>query len=251
MLEQRELGRACFAQDLKGVIFGRVRRYAPASSEATSRGQNLTTEVKESDKQPRQRIRESNWSKVGVIAGVVGALATVAVFGWPTRDGRDETARARQSPAATASQYPTSASPNPSGTSALSERHLAELPFAQGGGAVTVVNGRDLSMPCGSGQSDDRYRQIEYELPGPYTSFTTSVTARGKADVEAQVGVQVFVRARQDRSDRTPEVGRTVLHPNGSEPLTADITDARAILLRITCSTSALTVTFTDPRIGH
>ncbi len=106
-------------------------------------------------------------------------------------------------------------------------------------------------MPCGSGQSDDRYRQIEYELPGPYTSFTTSVTARGKADVEAQVGVQVFVRARQDRSDRTPEVGRTVLHPNGSEPLTADITDARAILLRITCSTSALTVTFTDPRIGH
>lgn len=211
----------------------------------------MTADVKESPKGPTERFRESNWTKAGVIAGALGICATVAVFVWPTRDGRDEAERARQSHSATASQYPASASPNPSGTSALSERHLAELPFAQGGGAVSVVNGRDLSMPCGSGQSDDRYRQIEYELPGPYTSFTTSVTTRGKADVEAQVGVQVFVRARQDRSDRTPEVGRTVLHPNGSEPLTADITDARAILLRITCSTSALTVTFTDPRIGH
>ena len=68
----------------------------------------------------------------------------------------------------------------------------------------------------------------------------------------AAVAVQeLFVRARQERSDRTLEGGRTVLKTNGSEPITADITNARAILLRITCSTSTLTVTFIDPRIGR
>jgi hypothetical protein len=51
----------------------------------------------------------------------------------------------------------------------------------------------------------------------------------------AAVAVQeLFVRARQERSDRTLEGGRTVLKTNGSEPITADITNARAILLRIT-----------------
>jgi hypothetical protein len=106
-------------------------------------------------------------------------------------------------------------------------------------------------MPCGSGQSDDQYRQIEYELPGPYASFTTRATVDGKTDVEASVGVQVFLRARQERSDRTPEARRIAVKVNTSEPLTADITNARAILLRITCSASTLNVTFTDPRIGR
>jgi hypothetical protein len=191
-------------------------------------------------------VRSKTWTKIGVIAGVVGAGAAVAVFVFPTRDGRDE--RANGTHSAEATQNPTSA-PSPSRASAPNERHLAELQLAQGGGAVNVIDGRDLSMPCGSGQSDDRFRQIEYELPGPYTSFTTRATGSGKADLEASVGVQVFVRARQEISDRTLEAGRVVLRGNGSEPLTADIAHARAILLRITCSVPTLNVSFTDPRI--
>ena len=188
---------------------------------------------------------------LGTLFGLVSAVAAAAVFFVPTRDGRDEADRAKSTAPAHTTQNPSSQPGNPSSKNALTERHLAELPLAQGGGSVSVVDGRDLAMPCGSGQSDDRYRQIEYELPGPYTSFTTLATARGKADVEARVGVQVFVRARQERSDRTLESGRTVLKTDGSEPITADITNARAILLRITCSTSTLTVTLTDPRIGR
>jgi hypothetical protein len=195
--------------------------------------------------------KESGWTKVSVICAVLGALAAVAAFLLPTPvtnlfhlDVDKPTLSAKSS------QNPTGA-PNTPGTDARNERHLAELPLAQGGGTVSVVRGRDLSMPCGSGQSDDQYRQIEYELPGPYASFTTRATAAGKADEEASVGVQVFVRARQERSDRVLEAGRIVLQPNGSEPLTADITNARAILLRITCSVSSLNVTFTDPLIGR
>ena len=195
-------------------------------------------------------MRSETWTKIGVIAGVVAAGAAVAVFVVPTRDGRNETDRANTTQSAEATQNPTSA-PNPSRASAPNERHLAELPLAQGGGAVKVNGGRDLEMPCGSGQSDDQYRQIEYALPAAYASFATHATASGKADREASVGVQVFVRARQERSDRTLEAGRTVLPANGSGPLTADITNARAILLRITCSASTLTVTFSDPRIGR
>jgi hypothetical protein len=215
----------------------------------------LTAEVKESEEESKKKFR---WTTASVIAtvfgtlfGLVGAVAAAAVFFVPTRDGRDEADRAKSTASADTTQNPSSPPANPSGTIAPTERHLAELPLAQGGGSVSVVDRRDLSMSCGSGQSDDRYRQIEYELPGPYTSFTTRATAHGKADVEARVGVQVFVRARQERSDRTLEGGRTVLKTNGSEPITADITNARAILLRITCSTSTLTVTFTDPRIGR
>jgi hypothetical protein len=195
-------------------------RYAPASNKSASRGRGLTAATKKSKK-------ESGWTKVSVICAVLGALAAVAAFLLPTPvtnlfhlDVDKPTLSAKSS------QNPTGA-PNTPGTDA------------------------DLSMPCGSGQSDDQYRQIEYELPGPYASFTTRATAAGKADEEASVGVQVFVRARQERSDRVLEAGRIVLQPNGSEPLTADITNARAILLRITCSVSSLNVTFTDPLIGR
>ena len=216
-------------------------------------GTDLTAAVKESEEESKKKF----WSRTGVIAtlvgtlvGLVGAIAAAAVFFVPTRDGRDEADRAKSTVSANTTQNPSGRPENPSGASEQTERHLAELPLAQGGGSVSAV-GRDLSMPCGSGQSDDRDRQLEYELPGPYSSFTTRATVRGKADVEARVGIQVFVRARQEKSDRTLEAGRTVLKINGSEPITADITNARAILLRITCSTSTLTVTFTDPRIGR
>ena len=195
-----------------------------------------------------------DWPKIIISAittfcALVGAGAAFAVFVLPTKDGRDEAARDNRTSTAAATQHPTNPS-NPTQTTAPNERHLAELPLAQGGGAVQV-SGRDLSMPCGSGQSDDQYRQIVYELPGPYTSFTTDATAKGKADVEASVGVQVFVRARQEKSDRTLEARRIALTANTSQPLTADVADARAILLRITCSASTLNVTFTDPRIGR
>jgi hypothetical protein len=203
--------------------------------------------MKESKKGRRQ-------AKAGAIASVIvsaiGAAAAVAVFVLPTRDGRDDTARDNATRSAETTQNPTGV-PNPTSTGASNERHLAELPLAQGGGAVTIIGERDLSMPCGSGQSDDRYRQIEYELPGPYTSFTTRATAGGRADPEAKIGVEVFVRARQERSDRTLRVGMIVLQANGSGPLTADITNARAVLLRTTCSVSTLTITLTDPRIGR
>jgi hypothetical protein len=200
---------------------------------------------------------ESKWTKTGVIAtafgsvfGLIAAGAAVAVFFIRSADGGDPSDQSSTSSAET-QQNPTDA-PNPSRTgAAANERHLAELPLAQGGGAVTVIDGRDLSVPCGSGQSDDLYRQIEYELPGPYASFATRATVSGKADVEASVGVQVFVRARQERSNRTLEAGRVVLQGNGSEPVTADIAQARAILLRITCSVPTLNVTFTDPRIAR
>jgi hypothetical protein len=195
----------------------------------------------------------SKLTKAAEVAGIGGALAAVlalAVFFIPTQDGREEAARYRSPGTAQTTQNSTS-TPNPSGTIATNERRLAELPLTQGGGVVKVIDGTNLSMPCGSGQSDDQFRQIEFELPGPYASFTTQVTAAGKADKETSVGVQVFVRARQERSDRTLEAARVVLAPKGSDPLTADITNARALLLRITCSVSTLSVTFTDPRIGR
>ena len=210
----------------------------------------MTAAVKESKKNKESNKKESGWTRAGAVAGLLGAAAAAAVFILPTRDGRDQTARDNPTPSTATRQNPTG-TPNPSRTGASNERHLAELPLTQGGGAVRVIGGRDLSMPCGSGQSDDGYRQIEYELPSPYTSFTTRGTASGRADPEAKVGVEVFVRARQERSDRTPRVGTIVLQADESKPLTADITDARAILLRITCSISTLTVTFTDPRIGR
>jgi hypothetical protein len=208
----------------------------------------LTTATKE----PKGKSKkESGWTKISVIFGVLAALTAVAAFLLPTPAINLLHLNVdKATPSTKTSQNPTSA-PNSPGTGQPNERHVAELPLAQGGGAVSVVGGTDLSMPCGSGQSDDQYRQIEYVLPAAYASFTTRATAMGKADEEARVGIQVFIRARQERSDRVLEVRRIDLQANGSESLTADITNARAILLRITCSASTLSVTFTDPRIGR
>jgi hypothetical protein len=205
----------------------------------------LTTEVKESTEEPK---KESWWVKGGAIVGGLAALAAFLVFVIPTRDGRDEADRHRSPGPAQATQNATTTPPSTTETIAPKERHLAELPLAQGGGVVEVA-GRDLRMPCGSGQSDDRYREIEYELPGAYTSFTTQATAAGKADPEARIGIEVFVRTRQERSDRIPRPAAIVVQANTSAPLTADITNAETLLLRLTCSTSTLNVTFMDPRI--
>jgi hypothetical protein len=216
----------------------------------------LTAEVKVSKEEPKnQSEKESKWTKratvAGAIFGLIGALAAALVFVLPTKDGRNEAARAQATRSPDTPQNPNTVPRTSSTTMAPNERHLADLPLAKGGGVVKIIDRRDLSMPCGSGQSDDRYREIEYELPGPYTSFITQAGAVGRADAEASVGVQIFIRARQDRSDRTLEVGSIRVQANGSETLAADITNARAILLRITCSTSTLTATFTDPRIGR
>jgi hypothetical protein len=215
----------------------------------TSKGQNLTAGVKDRETESGD---DRNWTKFGVIATAIGAVATVVallVFVIPTRDGRDEAARDASPGTAETTQKPTGTPASTTRPIASNERHLAELPLAQGGGAVRVVDGRDLSMPCGSGQSDDRYREIEYQLPGAYTSFTTQATAGGKADPEASIGIEVFVRTRQERSDRIPRPGAIAIKTSTSAPLTADITDATALSLRITCSASTLNVRFTDPRI--
>lgn len=102
-------------------------------------------------------------------------------------------------------------------------------------------------MPCGSNQSDDRFPEVEYELPGPYARLTTEVTVQGTADPETPVGVEIFIRERIDRSDRLRKVVTVVAHPGQIKPLSADVTSATALVIRLSCGSSALRVTYADP----
>jgi hypothetical protein len=166
------------------------------------------------------RSWQSTLGVVGAVAGVVGAVAAVAVFFLPTFDGRQSSA----------SSSPTAAGAGSVG--AASERRvvgerwrrrrwtpavpadvrpLSALAPSTGVGSVRVEGG-DLVVPCPGNQSDDRYREVRYDLVAPYHRLESGVGLSGPGDPDATAAVQVFVQRRQDRSDRVVEVGRSVVH---------------------------------------
>lgn len=70
----------------------------------------------------------------------------------------------------------TSSSPAPA---AGAERYLVDLPPDSGGGSVRRSGERSLRMPCGTGESDDRFREVAYAIPPApgYRAFRTTVAA--------------------------------------------------------------------------
>jgi hypothetical protein len=200
---------------------------------------------------------------VGAAAGIVGALAALAVFVWPTADGRlghdDATRRpggigGSSTPGTTgaaiegeATVTPATTVPGPPSDPAGSRRLVALTPSTGVGSAES--RGDDLLMPCPSNQSDDRYRELRYDLLAPYASLTTGVGVSGPGDADATAAAQVFVQRRQDRSDRTIEVGRAVVRAGKTVPIRAELSDATSVVIRVTCAVPGQTVTLTNPRL--
>jgi hypothetical protein len=192
------------------------------------------------DIQGRSDRGESTWSKVGVIAGIIAAVAAVAVFIIPV-------------PSSHPPEEPT-ATPGPraaeSGTAKADTRFLSDLTPQTGDGLITAT-GQDLAVPCPSNQSDDTEREFSYNLTTSFRALDGDVTVSGDGGPDATASVQAFTQHRQDRSDRIEEAGRAVVPAATTRPLTAALGGAAVLTFRVRCSSEKLTVHLIGPALSR
>jgi hypothetical protein len=107
-------------------------------------------------------------------------------------------------------------------------------------------------MQCGTNQSDDRYREVEYSVPATTSFGRLEATLRASADggQDQRVALQVFVRDQYARADQTVQQAVKTLAPNGTEALTAPIPQGTAaVVLRLTCYLPGSSLRIIDPHL--
>lgn len=178
------------------------------------------------------------------VAGVVVALAA-----WLLPRGADDATDLGPGTATAAAPGSTTDAPAPSrppatatptGTAARSVRYLTELVPSAGGGFVRRVGAHSLIMECGTGESDDRDREVSYDVPPTgYRAFGTVARPTGQRETRVQVTVLVAGGV----------VTAPVLTAGSGAELAAPLDGPLRLTLRLTCDAGAKSVTFVDPAL--
>jgi len=200
-------------------------------------------------------------SRLTLLAEVTGILAAVTgVMGFfimtiPMLFGGDDNNPAPEPGGLASSVAATSAPAEPTGPTAqeASVVYLTDLIPAIGAGNLTELPrelrgrpeyARSLVIQCPSGNTNDRHRDIGYDLRGRFIQFETTVRPYSLESTGPVLGltqVDVYGEA-QELASEIVEVG-AVMH------LTVDIEDVNRFTLRITCEDPDDIVILTDPRI--
>lgn len=186
--------------------------------------------------EPKQRgVRW--WLTLAVeIATVLGLVVAVISLVLANR-GSGNTPPVAAPTTTSAAPVPTAPTAGPS--AATDTRYLTDLATDSGGGNVQRVGSHSLRMACGTGDSDDRFREVSYVLPPAvdYRSFSSAVSAAGASDTRIQALLLI---------DNQQVTGPLV--PTGStQPLIWSGGRAGRVTLRIVCDAGATAATFTDP----
>lgn len=202
---------------------------------------------------PDRPRRRSRWPVVAAIPAVL-ALLVLGLVLLPNRpdgpsgpDALGTTAAAATGsrttpPTATAPATTAPATTAPATTGAAAPgRFLTELTPDAGGGNVQRTGAHSLRMPCGSGESDDRFREVAYVAPAGYRSFSATVAVAGPRETEVQVLVLVDGQVVDD----------PVLTTGATAPLRWTGERLGRLALRTICGSPASRVTFTDPGLGR
>lgn len=203
---------------------------------------------------PAQSSRtRRTWVLVVEIMGVLGGVATIIALVLqlpPFASGSSQSAGSpAPGPGPTTPVTPTSGpttpgptTPSPTRSEPSITRHLVDLVPDSGGGYVQRVGARALRMQCGTGNSDDRFRDVVYVVPPAesYRSFATTVAAAGPSGTRVQA---ILILDNAGSTSVTVPTGRTA-------PLTATTADIRKVTLRILCDSREDVATFTDPGLA-
>jgi hypothetical protein len=191
--------------------------------------------------------REKRWLRSTQLAGIIGTLLAVAglvvgILAW--RSPVSPTARSAPTSSADTSRppVPTTGGDTASGAPAPpSGRFLTDLRPDTGGGNVQRTGAHSLLMKCGTGESDDRYREVTYLVPQvSYRSFVTTAAATGERDTRVQVLLLIDDRVVTD----------PVVSTGGSTRVEWTGEGATRLTLRLFCDPGAVSVTFVDPSLA-
>jgi len=195
-----------------------------------------------------RRVRGARWwltltVEIATVVGVLFAAATFlldhTLFGGSGVAGSTTSSPDVIAPTAGAGGGPTPAS-GPSSASPV--RYLTDLEPDSGGGFVQRIGSHSLRMACGSGDSDDRQREVSYIVPPAltYRSFTSGVSAAGLRDTRIKAVLLVDQQ----------EIAAPVVTTGSSAQLTWSGARAGQVTLRIICDPGATAATFTEPGLS-
>jgi|tagenome__1003787_1003787.scaffolds.fasta_scaffold20976314_3 hypothetical protein len=107
-------------------------------------------------------------------------------------------------------------------------------------------------MQCGTNQSDDRYREVEYSVPATtsFARFEAGLQTSADGSPDQRVGLQLFVRDQYARADQTVQEAVRTLAPNSTTTFAAQIPQGTAaVVLRLTCYLPGSSLRITDPHL--
>jgi hypothetical protein len=191
----------------------------------------------------------SGWTRrrvsTGTAIAAVGVLVAIGAWRWPVDPSPPN---AQPTAPVTLSTSPLATGPTTSGPTTAPasspsgpHRFLTELVPSSGGSAVQRTGAHSLIMKCGTGESDDRDREVAYDIP-PTGYRTLSATLRPTGQRETRIQVSVLA----DGVVKT----KPVLTAGTSQALTLAVDGAGHLILRITCDVGATSTTFVDPELS-
>lgn len=176
---------------------------------------------------------------VGVLVAAAAFLLDHPLFGGSGAAGPTTSSAAVRPTTAGTGGGPTPASGRPS---ASPVRYLTDLEPDSGGGFVQRVGSHSLRMACGSGDSDDRQREVSYIVPPAltYRSFASGISAAGLRDTRIKA---VLLIDQQ-------QIAAPVVTTGSSAQLTWSGQRAGLVTLQIICDPGATAATFVDPGLS-
>jgi len=187
----------------------------------------------------------STWMQVvfgglGLSVAIVGLI--IAYFAWvqPHSSADDDKVASSVPAGGTGTTAARSGPTAPAGAKQVALRGLA----ATTGGSNVRPDGDDLTMPCGSGQSTDRQRTVEYDLLGNYATLTADLTVTKARDGDTPLQVAVLV---DDRGAGT----YTLTRGTGSRRLDLPLTGAGRLRLQLICQFPDGEIRFGNPLLTH
>jgi hypothetical protein len=122
---------------------------------------------------------------------------------------------------------------------------VAELPPVTGGSFVTNGGPADrhaMVIRCASGQSNDRSREVSWNIPAPYSTLLGRVTISGKMDPEHKVQLEWFANGARIYNNST-------LTLDTDTEFNGELAGAQDLRVRLTCTSSAGVATLLDAAV--
>jgi hypothetical protein len=207
---------------------------------------------------PRRRWRR--WTRRGEIVGLCLAAISVlvAVLAWqfPRRTSDSATPAGSTSAPVFTSALPALTASSPGQTGATPAPTTARSPEAGGrylldlqpqdGAAnlaqVTDPGHRTFAVQCGTGNTDDQHRSVDWAPVGHYARLIATAIPTGRVDSETTTQVEIL-------ADNAVVNNQPALALLGPAAIDAPLGGAAVIGLRVTCMNSAVSVLFRDAQL--
>jgi hypothetical protein len=111
------------------------------------------------------------------------------------------------------------------------------------GGGNIHRRGNNLTMPCASGESDDRLRTVEYNLLGRYSILQATLRVTRARDIDTALQISIFADGR--------EVADSTLTMRAPSQLNVPVAGRQEMKIQLVCQFPDSEIAFENPMLVH